>query len=57
MTQWALVIILCGRPCTPQYVELYSSKAVCETSIPDKSKGWATNNPAYCVPAVKGEQK
>ena len=50
---WALIIMLCSRGCYPQYVELYPTKAACETKV--KPGGWAETTRSYCVPTTKGD--
>ena len=49
---WALVFILCSRVCTPQYVELYTTKAACEAKMP--SNEWYATKRGYCIPVAKG---
>ena len=49
---WALVISMCFRFCTPQYVMLYESRQVCE----DRAKEMKMD--ARCVPiASEGAKK
>jgi len=52
MTEWALIIMLCGRTCVPQYVEVFPTKAACEVNIQKPSSGWSRED-RYCVPVIK----
>lgn len=48
---WALIMMICTRVCTPQYVELYESKAACEAKKP--KYGWFESKDTYCAPIAK----
>lgn len=52
MTEWALIIMMCGRFCVPQYVEVYATKSACEVNIA-KPTGVFSREDRYCVPVVK----
>lgn len=52
MTEWALIIMLCGRTCVPQYVEVYPTKTACEVYITKQGGGFSRED-RYCVPIVK----
>jgi len=48
---WALVIMLCGRPCAPQYVQLFKTRAEC-VKVADAGNdiGLFKATTHYCVP-------
>lgn len=50
---WALVVMVCSRFCTPQYVEIYPTKAACEAKV--QPGGLFKTQSGYCVPTTKGE--
>ena len=55
---WALIYFSCFRVCIPQYVELYATKAECESHIPTAGKSMlALDNRPVCVPTVTGGKK
>lgn len=47
---WVLVVMMCSRYCTPQYAELYPTRAACEQNIKNHST-W-TNRGDYCIPVA-----
>lgn len=51
---WALIFMTCARVCTPQYVELYQTKAQCIAKMP-KDKPMFASEFQYCVPVAKNE--
>jgi hypothetical protein len=49
---WALIVMICGRFCYPQYVELYTTQQECTQQIKTPSSSWMTQT-HYCVPVAK----
>lgn len=52
---WALIVVSCMRVCTPQYVELYTTKEACMAQ--ENTGGWPTAQTKYCRPAVAIKEK
>ena len=55
---WALIYMTCFRLCTPQYVELYATRAECMAQIPAEKPGMlSVDSRPVCVAAVPGVAK
>lgn len=49
---WALIVMVCTRWCTPQYVELYPTRTACTAQI-NNPKGAFSKDTHYCVPVAE----
>ena len=51
MTEWVLVVMMCGRNCRPQYAVVYPTQAACYQQLPKEESTWSQPK-LYCVPRV-----
>lgn len=52
---WALVVMVCARLCTPNYVELYPTRKACMAHVVEA--GIMQQQKQYCVPVSTDKEE